>query len=79
MSKALSRQDSSPNGSSPALARIARITARSTTGSHESVGRQLPALCLRKQSAFGDADQSIMRLVILRSRKIRFVGGDQWD
>ena len=39
--------------------------------------RQLAPLCLCKQPAFGDADQCVMRLVILRGRKIRLVGGDQ--
>ena len=41
------------------------------------VRRQLAPFGLRKQSTFGNTDQRVMRLVILRGRKIRLVGGDQ--
>ena len=40
-------------------------------------GGQLPPVTFRQQPPFGDADQRILRFVILHSREIGFVGGHQ--
>ena len=41
------------------------------------LGCQLPPVAFRKQPPFGNADQRILRFVILRGCEIRFVGGHQ--
>ena len=41
------------------------------------LGRQLTPVAFCEQPAFGNADQRIVCFVVLHSRKIRLVGGDQ--
>ena len=41
------------------------------------LGRELAAIGLGDQAALGDADQRIMRLVVLAAGKQRLVGRDQ--
>ena len=41
------------------------------------LGCQLPTVAFGKQTAFGNADQRVVRFVVLRGRKVRLVGGDQ--
>ena len=41
------------------------------------LGRELAPVGLGQQAAFGDADQRVMRLVILAPGEERLVGGDE--
>ena len=48
-------------------------------GLEAMLGRELPAIRLRHRPALGDADQRVMRLVIVGRAKIGLIGGDQRD
>ena len=41
------------------------------------LGREPAAIVLGDSASFGDADQRIMRFIVVAAREIRFVGRDQ--